>query len=86
MRRSGKARMRSAVTALSVAMLLAGGLPASATANPGASCVGIEVSTRASAGEMDVEFFKGLAETLGFPFGEFTSEGARIHGACIPPL
>jgi hypothetical protein len=65
------------------------GLPAAQAANPKASCVGIIVSTQASAGEFDVNTYKALAETFGLPtFGQFVAGGGQVHEgsfeACLP--
>ena len=84
-----KIRRASLVVALAVAMVVGGTLPASARANPTASCVGVAVSALASAGELSVAEFKGLADALGARnFGEFVSAGAQQHlgsvEACIP--
>jgi hypothetical protein len=75
------------VTALFV---LTTGLPAAhATANEKASCVGLIVSTGATAGELDVNTYKDLAEEGGFStFGQFVAGGAQLHlgspEACAP--
>jgi hypothetical protein len=75
------------VTALFV---VATGLPAAhATANEKASCVGLIVSTGATAGELDVNTYKDLAEADGLPnFGQLVAGGAQLHlgspEACAP--
>lgn len=74
---------------LFVASLLAltAAAPAAQAANHHASCVGLIVSTEASAGTLDVDNYKALAGDA--PFGEFVSFGAKLHEgsyeACVPP-
>ena len=75
------------VGALTLGMMLATVVPASAVANPKASCVGIVAST--TAGELDTSEVKALADALGAPnFGQFVAEGAKLHEgtveACLP--
>lgn len=71
-------------------LALAAGLPAAhASANGKASCVGLIVSAEATAGQLDVNTYKALAEAGGFStFGQFVAGGAQIHlgspGACLP--
>lgn len=79
---------RSAVIAASLGILvsLSAAPAAQAAANDHASCVGIIVSTEASAGTLDVDNYKALAGDV--PFGEFVSFGAKLHEgsyeACVP--
>ncbi|ELT45459.1 hypothetical protein [Arthrobacter nitrophenolicus] len=66
----------------------AGAAPAQA-ANNRASCVGIIVSTEATAGTLDVNYYKGVAEAFDYDtFGHFVADGARQHAgslkACEP--
>jgi hypothetical protein len=69
---------------------LAMGLPAAqAAANHRASCVGLVVSTEASAGVLDVNVYKAIAEAMDYStFGQFVAGGAQVHlgsaGACVP--
>lgn len=65
------------------------GLPAAQAANHHASCVGLIVSAEATAGVLDVNTYKAIAEAGGFAtFGEFVKGGAQIHlgsaEACFP--
>jgi ABC-type sugar transport system substrate-binding protein len=69
--------------------LMAGAAPAQA-ANDRASCVGIVVSSAASAGMLDVNFYKDAAKGLDYDtFGHFVADGAHEHlGSvedCEPP-
>ena len=80
---------RSVVLCIAALAALAMGLPAAQAANHRASCVGLIVSTEASAGVLEVETYKALAEGGGFStFGEFVKGGAQIHlgspEACFP--
>ncbi|NUP60129.1 MAG: hypothetical protein HOQ04_03320 [Pseudarthrobacter sp.] len=81
---------RIAIISLAGLSIFAAGAAPAQAANAGASCVGIIVSTQASAGELDVNYFKDLAQEGGAPnFGQFVQEGARLHNgsleACLPP-
>ena len=73
-----------------LAMLLIGlgSVPASAAANPHASCVGTIVSNLAPAGRFAVQDFKDIAASGGVAFGEFVAGGARLHAgsleSCLP--
>lgn len=64
------------------------GLPAAQAADHRASCVGIIVSTQAPAGELDVNYYKAIAEEEGLTFGQFVASGAQLHEgsfeACLP--
>lgn len=85
-----RVKRRIVVGSLTAVMLLAGAVPASATADPEASCVGIIASELATAGELDVGEFMALADALGAPnFGLFVAGGAMLHEgsleACLPP-
>jgi hypothetical protein len=78
---------RSAVTAAAFGILASlSAAPAAQAANDHDSCVGIIVSTEASAGTLDVNNYKALAGDG--PFGEFVSFGAQLHEgsyeACVP--
>jgi hypothetical protein len=69
--------------------VLTTGLPAAQAANEKASCVGLIVSTEATAGELDVNYYKAIAEALDYPtFGQFVAGGAQLHlgspEACAP--
>ncbi|MHC6593176.1 hypothetical protein [Arthrobacter sp. C152] len=80
---------RIAVASLAGLSIFAAGVTPAQAANDGASCVGIIVSTQAQAGELDVNYFKDLAEDEDAPnFGQFVQEGARLHEgslkACFP--
>ena len=73
--------------ALSVVLLTAG--PAAAAPSERASCVGLIVAPLASAGALDVDDFKVLAQESGARnFGAFVAGGARLHlgssAACLP--
>ena len=77
--------MLSSATLLALAM----GLPAAQAANHRASCVGLIVSSEASAGVLDVNVYKAIAEAGGYStFGGFVAGGAQIHlgsvEACVP--
>lgn len=79
------------VAALGGVILTAVAVPATAAANPGASCVGTIASTLAPHGALDVNgVFKPLAEASGAPnFGQFVQGGAQTHlgdvQQCLPP-
>ncbi|HEY9357028.1 MAG TPA: hypothetical protein VIQ52_12085 [Arthrobacter sp.] len=80
-------RLAMLFTATLVALTL--GLPAAQAANHRASCVGLIVSAEASAGVLDVNVYKALADAGGFStFGGFVKGGAQIHlgsaEACLP--
>lgn len=81
---------RFAMLFVAALLVVTTGLPAAhATANEKASCVGLIVSTQASAGELDVNYYKALAEEGGFStFGQFVAGGAQVHlgspEACLP--
>ena len=80
---------RSAMLFAATIVALTMGLQAAQAANHRASCVGLIVSTEASAGVLEVETYKALAEGGGFStFGEFVKGGAQIHlgspEACFP--
>ena len=77
--------MLSSATLLALAM----GLPAAQAANHRASCVGLIVSSEASAGVLDVNVYKAIAEAGGYStFGQFVAGGAQLHlgsvEACVP--
>ncbi|MDR7161053.1 hypothetical protein [Arthrobacter sp. BE255] len=77
--------MLSSATLLALAM----GLPAAQAANHRASCVGLIVSSEASAGVLDVNMYKAIAEAGGYStFGQFVAGGAHVHlgsvEACVP--
>ena len=77
--------MLSSATLLALAM----GLPAAQAANHRASCVGLIVSSEASAGVLDVNMYKAIAEAGGYStFGQFVAGGAQVHlgsvEACVP--
>jgi hypothetical protein len=68
---------------------LAMGLPAAQAANHRASCVGLIVSLEASAGVLDVNAYKAIAEAADYStFGQFVAGGAQVHlgsvEACVP--
>jgi hypothetical protein len=68
---------------------LAMGLPAAQAANHRASCVGLIVSMEASAGVLDVNAYKAIAEAADYStFGQFVAGGAQVHlgsvEACVP--
>ena len=74
-------------TATLVALTM--GLPAAQAANHRASCVGLIVSSEASAGVLDVNVYKAIAKDLGYTtFGGFVAGGAQVHlgsvEACVP--
>jgi hypothetical protein len=81
---------RFAMLVVAALLVVTTGLPAAhATANEKASCVGLIVSTEASAGELDVNTYKALAEALDYStFGQFVADGAQEHlgspEACLP--
>ena len=65
------------------------GLPGAQAANQRASCVGLIVSSEASAGVLDVNVYKAVAKAGGCAtFGEFVAGGAKVHlGSvedCVP--
>ena len=77
--------MLSSATLLALAM----GLPAAQAANHRASCVGLIVSSEASAGVLDVNMYKAIAKAGGYStFGQFVAGGAQVHlgsvEACVP--
>ena len=77
--------MLSSATLLALAM----GLPAAQAANHRASCVGLIVSSEASAGVLDVNMYKAIARAGGYStFGQFVAGGAQVHlgsvEACVP--
>jgi hypothetical protein len=80
---------RTAIISLAGLSLLAVGAAPAQAANDAASCVGIIVSTQASAGVLDVNYFKDIAREDGTRnFGQFVQFGARLHNgtmeACLP--
>jgi hypothetical protein len=71
---------RSVMLLVAAPLALAAGIPAAQAANPNASCVGIIVSTEATAGTLDVDNFKAIAKSGGAPtFGRFVAVGAQLH-------
>lgn len=80
---------RTAIISLTGLSLLALGAAPAQAASDASSCVGIIVSTQASAGMLDVNYFKGLArEDDARNFGQFVKFGAKLHNgtleACFP--
>lgn len=80
---------RTAIISLTGLSLLAVGAAPAQAASDASSCVGIIVSTQASAGMLDVDYFKDLArEEDARNFGQFVQVGARLHNgtleACLP--
>lgn len=80
---------RTAIISLTGLSLLAVGAAPAQAASDASSCVGIIVSTQASAGMLDVNYFKDLArEEDARNFGQFVQVGARLHNgtleACLP--
>ena len=80
---------RSAMLFAATLVALTMALPAAQAANHRASCVGLIVSAEASAGVLDVNAYKALAEAGGLStFGEFVAGGAQVHlGSvedCVP--
>jgi hypothetical protein len=65
-------------TATLVALTM--GLPGAQAANQRASCVGLIVSSEASAGVLDVNVYKAIAKAGGYStFGQFVADGAKVH-------
>ncbi|BCW53501.1 MULTISPECIES: hypothetical protein [unclassified Arthrobacter] len=80
---------RAAIFSLAGLSILAGSAAPAQATNDAASCVGIIVSTQAQAGELDVNYFKDLADDEDAPnFGQFVQGGAHLHygsmEACLP--
>jgi hypothetical protein len=80
---------RFAMLFVAALVALTTGLPAAQAANEKASCVGLIVSAGATAGDLDVNTYKDLAEALGYStFGQFVAYGAQLHlgspEACAP--
>ena len=82
---------RTAIISLTGLSLLAVGAAPAQAASDASSCVGIIVSTQASAGMLDVDYFKDLAEDLEADnFGQFVRGGAPEHlgnfDDCLAPV
>ena len=80
---------RAAAAGALLVVVMSQGMAAASAANPKSSCVGLIVSTLAPTGELDVDNFKALAESMGVsPFGAFVAEGAHFHEGtferCLP--
>lgn len=76
-------RRTAMISLAGLSLLTVGAAPAQAASDT-SSCIGIIVSTQASAGMLDVNYFKDAAREEGARnFGQFVQFGAKLHNRTL---